>query len=231
MTQGSSLADRYGAALSRIRAAAQASGRDENDLKLIVVTKNHPASLVLELLELGARDFGENRDQEAAPKASEVRANSPIEHAWHFVGQLQSNKVKSVLGYASTLHSLDRESLLNELIKQTERMERNLDVFIELNLTEDSGRGGIQPANLQAFAQRVLAAPRLNLLGVMGVAGLGAEPASEFERIRAASEALQSIAPSARYISAGMSEDFEIAIAHGATHLRIGTAITGKRAY
>ena len=140
MTQGSSLAERYGAALSRIRGAAQASGRDADDVRLIVVTKNHPAALVLGLLALGARDFGENRDQEAAPKAAEVRAGSAIEHDWHFVGQLQSNKVKSVLQYATSLHSLDRESLLAELIKQTDRLERDLDVFIELNLTDDPGQ-------------------------------------------------------------------------------------------
>ncbi len=231
MTQGSSLAERYEAALGRIQTAAVTSGRKADDIKLIVVTKNHPASLVLELLELGARDFGENRDQEAAPKAADVRSASTIAHDWHFVGQLQSNKVKSVLKYASSLHSLDRESLLAELNKQTERLEKNLDVFIELNLTGDPGRGGIQPQHVAQFAELALAAPRLNLLGVMGVAGLGVEPELEFERIRLASEALQVVAPQARFISAGMSEDFEVAIANGATHVRIGTAITGKRQY
>ncbi len=231
MTQGSSLAERYEAALGRIQTAAVTSGRKADDIKLIVVTKNHPAALVMELLELGARDFGENRDQEAGPKAVDVRSQSAIAHDWHFVGQLQSNKVKSVLQYASSLHSLDRESLLVELNKQTERLEKNLDVFIELNLTGDPGRGGIQPQHVAQFAELALAAPRLNLLGVMGVAGLGVEPELEFERIRLASEALQVVAPQARFISAGMSEDFEVAIAHGATHVRIGTAITGKREY
>lgn len=231
MTEGTTLAERYAGALSRIRKAAEQAGRSESELTLVVVTKNHPATLVLELLELGARHFGENRDQEAAPKAAEVRATSPIAHDWHFVGQLQSNKVRSMLDYSSVLHSLDRESLLNELIKQTDRRETSLDVFIELNLTEDPGRGGILPANLLPFAERVMGAPRLNLLGVMGVAGLDAEPAAEFERIRNASEQLQTIAPDANFISAGMSQDFELAIAHGATHLRIGTAITGKRQY
>lgn len=231
MTEGIPLAERYEGALSRIRAAAITAGRAEQDITLVVVTKNHPAQLVLDLLALGARDFGENRDQEAAPKAAEVRSISPVAHNWHFVGQLQSNKVRSVLDYASVLHSLDRDSLLKELIKQTEKRETTLDVFIELNLTDDPGRGGIMPAELLPFAERVLAAPRLNLLGVMGVAGLDAEPAAEFERIRAASEQLQALEPAARFISAGMSQDFELAIAHGATHVRIGTAITGKRQY
>lgn len=231
MTEGIPLAERYEGALSRIRAAAITAGRSEQDVTLVVVTKNHPAQLVLDLLALGARDFGENRDQEAAPKAAEVRSISPVAHNWHFVGQLQSNKVRSVLDYASVLHSLDRDSLLKELIKQTEKRETTLDVFIELNLTDDPGRGGIMPAELLPFAERVLAAPRLNLLGLMGVAGLDAEPAAEFERIRAASEQLQALEPAARFISAGMSQDFELAIAHGATHVRIGTAITGKRQY
>ena len=231
MTEGTTLAERYAGALSAIRAATNAAGREHDDITLVVVTKNHPASLVLELLELGARDFGENRDQEAAPKAAEVRANSVVEHRWHFVGQLQSNKVRSMLDYSSVLHSLDRQSLLTELIKQTERREQPLDVFIELNLTDDPGRGGIRPVELRPFAEQVLAARWLNLKGVMGVAGLEADPASEFERIRTASQQLQSVAPEAKSISAGMSQDFELAIAHGATHLRIGTAITGKRAY
>ena len=231
MTEGTTLAERYAGALSAIRAATNAAGREHDDITLVVVTKNHPASLVLELLELGARDFGENRDQEAAPKAVEVRANTVVEHRWHFVGQLQSNKVRSMLDYSSVLHSLDRQSLLTELIKQTERREQPLDVFIELNLTDDPGRGGIRPVELLPFAEQVLAARWLNLKGVMGVAGLEADPASEFERIRTASQQLQSVAPEAKSISAGMSQDFELAIAHGATHLRIGTAITGKRAY
>ena len=230
-TEGIPLAERYQGALSRIRAAADAAARPIDDITLVVVTKNHPAQLVLDLLELGARDFGENRDQEAAPKAAEVRSVSALAHTWHFVGQLQSNKVRSVLDYASVLHSLDRDSLLKELIKQTEKRESTLDVFIELNLTDDTGRGGIMPADLLPFAERVLQAPTLNLLGVMGVAGLDAEPAAEFERIRAASLALQTLEPAAKFISAGMSQDFELAIAHGATHVRIGTAITGKRQY
>ena len=230
-TEGIPLAERYQGALGRIWAAADAAARPIDDITLVVVTKNHPAQLVLDLLELGARDFGENRDQEAAPKAAEVRSVSALAHTWHFVGQLQSNKVRSVLDYASVLHSLDRDSLLKELIKQTEKRESTLDVFIELNLTDDTGRGGIMPADLLPFAERVLQAPTLNLLGVMGVAGLDAEPAAEFERIRAASLALQTLEPAAKFISAGMSQDFELAIAHGATHVRIGTAITGKRQY
>ena len=136
-----------------------------------------------------------------------------------------------MLDYTSVLHSLDRPSLLAELVKQLARRDQTLDVFIELNLTEDPGRGGIQPANLEEFAESVLGQPRLNLLGVMGVVGLGVEPERDFERIRSASEQLRGFNPDSKWISAGMSGDFETAIAFGATHLRIGSAITGPRQY
>ncbi|MEN9970564.1 MAG: hypothetical protein RLZZ229_772 [Actinomycetota bacterium] len=225
----SELGDRYFEVIERIDAAAVGAGRASSEVTLVVITKNHPAQLVLDLLELGAKDFGENRDQEAAPKAEQVRATSTVEHRWHFVGQLQSNKVKSALEYSSVLHSLDRESLLQALVKQ--QISKPLDVFIQLNLTDDPGRGGIEPKNLEGFAEKVLAAPNLNLIGVMGVAALDREPEVDFETIRNASQKLQVLAPGARFISAGMSGDFEKAIAFGATHVRVGTAITGKRNY
>jgi PLP dependent protein len=225
------LAERLTDAQQRIAAAASASNRDPDAITLIVVTKNHPTQLVFDLLDLGARDFGENRDQEAAPKSAEVRAASSIEHRWHFIGQLQSNKVKSVVTYAHSIHSLDRQSLLDSLGKATADRESPLDVFIQLNLTDDPGRGGIQPGSLLPFAENVLAHPGLKLVGVMGVAALDNNLDRDFGAIRGASELLQTLRPEASLISAGMSEDFETAIAYGATHLRIGSAITGKRQY
>ena len=226
-----SLAERLTDAQQRISAAASGCGRQADDINLIVVTKNHPTQLVFDLLDLGVRDFGENRDQEAAPKAAEVRASSNVEHRWHFIGQLQSNKVKSVVNYASSVHSLDRQSLLDSLGKATVERVSPLDVFIQLNLTDDEGRGGIQPSNLLAFAENVLMHPGLNLVGVMGVAALDNNLDRDFGAIRSASESLKTLKPDATLISAGMSEDFETAIAYGATHLRIGSAITGKRQY
>ena len=224
-----SLAERLAAIQQRIAVAATASNRSLETIKLIVVTKNHPAQLALDLLSLGMRDFGENRDQEAAPKSEEVRSKSSIEHRWHFIGQLQSNKVKSVVSYADSVHSLDRQSLLDALGKATADRAKPLDVFIQLNLTDDPGRGGIQPGSLLPFAENVLTHPGLNLRGVMGVAALDQELDRDFSAIRAASEALKTLRPEADQISAGMSEDFETAIGYGATHLRIGSAITGKR--
>jgi PLP dependent protein len=234
----SSLGQRLAEIEERILAAAIKAARPREEIELVVVTKNHPASLVLELLDLGCRSFGENRDQEAKPKAQAVaeaveasgHAESRI-YNWHFIGQLQSNKVRSALSYASVLHSVDRQSLLDAIIKVAAEHKTSVDMFIQLNLTDDPGRGGIEVKDLKPFAEQVLLTPNLNLLGVMGVASLEEQPERDFATIQAASLELQHLAPEAKYISAGMSEDFEAAIAFGATHLRIGSAITGKRQY
>jgi hypothetical protein len=229
----STLAQRLESIHQRIDAAAKDAERSASEIELVIVTKNHGFELALELLRLGESQFGENKDQEASAKAQSVLENLDeglADPTWHFVGQLQSNKVKSMLGYSSVLHSLDRPSLLKELSKQLRNNpDKRLDVFIELNLTGDPNRGGLDPENLIEFAEQVLGVPQINLLGVMGVAGLDVDPRVDFERIQAASQRLRKVSSSARFISAGMSGDFEEAIGFGATHLRIGTAITGKR--
>ena len=189
----------------------------------IVVTKFHPASVVRELAGLGVRDVGENRHQEASAKAAEV---DDARLAWHFVGQLQSNKAKAVRSYAATVHSVDRESVVRALSAED---GRDLGVFLEIGLSGEPGRGGVDPAEAETLAEHVLAAPGLRLLGVMGVAPLGAEPRPAFARLRAVSDRIRALDTGAAAISAGMSGDFREAILEGATHLRIGTAITGKR--
>jgi pyridoxal phosphate enzyme (YggS family) len=225
----SDLAQQYNQIVEQVAAAAAASGKSASDITLVVVTKNHPPQLVFDLIALGARDFGENRDQEAAPKAKEVLGSSSEEMRWHFIGQLQSNKVRSVLDYADAIHSLDRESLLVELQKRTVGRAKALGVFIQVNLTEDPARGGVRVQDLDGFATKVLESEGLRLEGLMGVGGLDKDPEIEFDRLAKLSTKLQGIAPEAKSLSMGMSSDFEVAIGYGATHLRIGTAITGKR--
>lgn len=226
------LEQRLDAVEGRISSTLLGLGRSRDEVTLVVVTKNHPVDLAVELYGLGVRDFGENRDQEAGPKASAfaqlVTESSPT---WHFVGQLQSNKAKNVAAYADVVHSVDRESLLIALEKATAERPRPLDVFLQVNLTTDLGRGGVNPAELEPLAERVAGASGLNLLGIMAVAALDEPLESEFEKIAKLSQKLISVAPQAKFISAGMSQDFETALAYGATHLRIGTAITGKRNY
>ena len=211
--------------------ACARSGRSVDSVELIVITKNHPVEMALELSDLGHRSFGENRDQEAGPKAAEFADRRPgIAANWHFVGQLQTNKVKNVLKYASAIHSIDRPSLVAELRKVLERTQGSVDGFIELNLTGDPGRGGVLPAQLEELAALVLEVPQINLLGIMAVAGLDVEPEVDFERAVKSLATLEKLAPQANKLSLGMSADFEKAIEFGATHIRVGSAITGPRA-
>lgn len=189
---------------------------------MIVVTKFHPASLVRELAAFGVTDVGENRHQEAQQKA---RACADLALTWHFIGQLQSKKAKQARQYAHVIHSVDRPALVAAL----ETNGPAIDCFIQFNLTADPGRGGVDSEGLEPLVEQVLVTPGLNLIGVMAVAPLSEEPRAAFARLRLVSDRVRLLAPGARSISAGMSQDFAAAIAEGATHLRIGTAITGNR--
>ncbi|WP_267420361.1 MULTISPECIES: YggS family pyridoxal phosphate-dependent enzyme [unclassified Curtobacterium] len=207
--------------------AAQAAGRVPDDLTLIVVTKYHPASLVAELAALGVTDVGENRHQEAQAKAAEL---ADLGLTWHFVGQLQSKKARQVRRYAHVVQSLDRASVVDAFAPTSEEPAPPvIDGFVQVNLTDDPGRGGVQPDDVDAMVERVLATGTIALRGVMAVAPLDEEPRAAFARLRTISERVRLTVPTATDISAGMSGDFAEAIAEGATHLRIGTAITGNR--
>lgn len=198
------------------------AGRAPEDITVITVTKFHPASMVRELAALGVRDFGESRHQEARDKVAEVSDESLI---WHFVGQVQGKKARQIAAYSHVIHSVDRESLVTSLGSS----ERTMGCFLQINLTEDPFRGGVAEEALVPLAEQALSTPGIQLLGVMAVAPLGEDPRRAFSRVRLASDTLRSVAPDAKYISAGMSGDYREAILEGATHLRIGTAITGNR--
>lgn len=213
----------------RIADAATSAGRDSAEITTIIVTKFHSASLIRELTALGERDLGESRHQEAQRKIREL-AGEPIK--WHFVGQLQSKKARQVAGYAQVIHSIDRSSVVKALAggSETDQDTRTVtDCFVQVNLTSDPRRGGVAADGLEALVETVLQTETLRLLGVMAVAPNEEQPNAAFERVRRYSERVQKLAPDARFISTGMSHDFESAIAHGATHLRIGSAITGNR--
>jgi pyridoxal phosphate enzyme (YggS family) len=224
------LSSRLAIVRAGIADAARSAGRPVDDITTVVVTKFQPVSLVQELFELGIRDFGESRHQEAQGKAAEL-AGSGIR--WHFVGQVQGKKAKQVRAYSSVVHSVDRESLVSALgtplEAQADAAERSVDCFVQVNLTEDPARGGVSIPDLAPLVERVLGTPGLTLLGLMCVAPLGADPRRSFGLVAELGSQMQSIAPQARYLSMGMSQDYAAAIAEGATHLRIGTAITGNR--
>lgn len=215
-------AERFARVSAQIAEAARASERDPASITTIVVTKFHPASLVRQLAAAGVTDVGENRHQEAQAKHAEL---SDVSLTWHFVGQLQSNKAKAVAQYCSVIHSLDRPSLTKALAQS----ERELDVFLEINLTDVPGRGGVEPSELSALAEGVLGTSNLSLRGVMAVAPVAEDPRSAFDRVLEYREEVLRLAPGATDLSLGMSGDFVEAISRGATHLRIGSAITGKR--
>ena len=217
-----SLAARLSSVQEKIADAATAVNRDPSEITLIVVTKFHPSSLIRELASLGVRDIGENRHPEAGIKFDEL---SDLDLTWHFIGQLQTKKARQVARYADVIHGIDRVGLVDAL----STVERRIDCFVQVNLTSDPGRGGVQPIEMPQLIERVLETPTLNLRGLMAVAPLDEEPRSAFARLRELSELATTIAPGARDISAGMTGDFVEAIAEGATHLRIGTAITGNR--
>ncbi|HZZ53771.1 MAG TPA: YggS family pyridoxal phosphate enzyme [Trebonia sp.] len=233
---------------SRIAAACAAAGRDPGEITLIAITKTRPPADVLLLHELGLTDFGENKDQEAAPKAAACAAalaeagagagvsagagtarSQPLR--WHFVGQLQTNKASSVAGYADVVHSVDRVRLVRALGAAARKAGRELTCLVQVDLDTpaDPARGGVPPGQVREIAEAIEAAGGLILGGVMAIAPLGADPARAFAALRPCSLAVRAVNPAAAIISAGMSGDLEAAIENGATHVRIGTALLGAR--
>lgn len=229
--QTGGLAQRLARVDAEIADAARAAGRDPSSLTRIVVTKFHPASLITALHDLGVRDIGENRQQELTAKIGEVGTLAGMH--WHFIGQAQTNKARALRAAASavplTVHSVDRARLADALDAAAGPVDPVLEVLLQVNLTQDPGRGGVDPADVEGLAAHVAGCASLRLRGVMGVAPLDEPPASAFARLRACADTVRSVRPDATWMSAGMTADFADAIAAGATHLRIGTAITGPR--
>ncbi|MCG7526900.1 YggS family pyridoxal phosphate-dependent enzyme [Streptomyces sp. OfavH-34-F] len=219
----------------RIASACAAAGRDREEVTLLVVTKTYPASDVRILHELGVRQVAENRDQDAAPKAAEC---SDLSLSWHFVGQLQTNKVRSVVSYADVVQSVDRVKLVTALSSAAGRAGREIGCLIQVALDAESGergaRGGVAPDGIGELADAVAGAPGLRLDGLMTVAPLSGPFAGRqraaFDRLMEFSSRLRGNHPAANMVSAGMSADLEDAIAAGATHVRVGTAVLGVRA-
>lgn len=239
---------------SRIEAACAAAGRDPAKVTLIAVTKTRPAADVLLLRGLGVTDIGENKDQEAAPKAAACAAAPGPPIRWHFVGQLQTNKATSVARYVAVVHSVDRVRLARALGAAArkagrDKAGRELTCLVQVSLAStgagagvragvgpaagtaagDPARGGAPPGQLREVAEAIEAEPGLILGGVMAIAPLGVPPMEAFAPLRSCSRAIREVRPQATIISAGMTGDLEAAIAQGATHVRIGTALLGAR--
>ena len=210
---------------ARLAAACAAAGRPREAVTLIAVTKTWPASDAALLRDLGVTDLGENRDKEAAEKAAEVGGVR-----WHFVGRLQSNKARSVARYADVVHAVDRAELVDALSAGAVRAQRELEALVQVSLDGDPDRGGASIEQVPALADLLAGAEGLRLGGVMAVAPLGLLPGAAFARLADVSARVLADHPDAAVISAGMSGDLEEAVTHGATHVRVGSAILGSRA-
>jgi pyridoxal phosphate enzyme (YggS family) len=213
----------------RVATASLAAGRAPDDVTLIVVTKYFTASDVRILHGLGVRDVGENRHQEGAGKREEC---ADLQLRWHFIGHLQSNKAAAVAAWADVVQSVDRPRLLPGLHRTAHEHDRPLDVLVQVSLDPPGtgdGRSGIEPEDAPALAREVAATPLLSLRGVMGVAPRGGGAAAAFARLAEVSARVRAEVPSATWMSAGMSGDLEAAIAAGATHVRVGSAVLGNR--
>lgn len=192
-------------------------------IHLIVVTKTFPLSDAQLLYELGVSEFGENRDQEGRAKAPLVPGK------WHFQGQLQSNKLKSICSWADVIQTIDTTRYVQLVSKAASESSRELEVFIQVSLDGSTHRGGALPEDINEIADEILATRNLKLQGLMAVAPLGEEPDRAFERLGLIHQSFKSGYPSAPYLSAGMSGDYLSAISHGATHIRVGSSILGSR--
>jgi len=212
----------------RIAAAERAAGRTAGEVGLVVVTKFFPADDVRVLADLGVTDVGENRHQEAQAKSAEL---ADLGLRWHFIGGLQSNKAAAVAAYADVVESVDRPALLPRLSRGAQASEKVLDVLLQVSLDPPGSdhRFGVAPDDLQALAAEAAATEGLRLRGLMAVAPLGADASAAFDRLARVREEFLAEHPDARALSAGMSGDLEEAVAAGATHVRVGSAVLGSR--
>jgi len=228
------LAANLAAVRASIADACAGAGRDPAEVALIAVTKTFPVPDIIALAGLGVTDVGENKDQEAAPKVAACAA-AGLALRWHFVGQLQVNKVASVARYAYMVQSVDRARLVTALGRRASEAGRVIRCLIQVSLDAgagsggEAGRGGAPPDEVLGLAAQIAAADGLELAGVMAVAPLGQPARPAYARLKEIADAVRSGYPQAQVISAGMSGDLREAIAEGATHVRIGTALLGGR--
>jgi PLP dependent protein len=225
------LADNLAAVEQRIVSAALAAGRDPSAIRLIAVSKTKPAALVAEAAAAGQRLFGENYVQELTAKAAEV--TMPVE--WHFIGHLQSNKVKQIAGLVAMIHSVDRLSLAEEIDRQWGRIGRHCDILVQVNVSAEATKSGTTTQDALQLVRQIAALPHLRVRGLMTMPPFFDDPEAArpyFRELRLLAEEIAALAipgVAMQELSMGMSGDFEAAIAEGATLVRVGSAIFGTR--
>lgn len=223
-----SIVDRYRVVGERIAAAARRAGRDPEDVLLVAVSKDFPASAVVEAMEAGMRDFGENRAQELRQKAPIVGAGV----TWHFVGHLQTNKVRLVVGLAEVVHSVDRFGLAEAIARRARGDDMQQDVLLEVNVSGERTKHGLDAAQAHAAALEISGLEGIAVKGLMTMPPLAPNPEDArpfFREIASLRDRIASDLPDAVHLSMGMSRDYEVAIEEGATMVRVGEAIFGPR--
>lgn len=224
----SELSDRYLKVKDRVHDACKKAGRDEQSVKLVAVSKFHPIEAIIEVAELGQKEFGENYIQEALEKIA-VRPDLK----WHAIGPIQHKKTKDIIGKFSLIESLATDSFLQELGKRTQNAKCTQDVLLQVNIGREEQKSGLLPEDLIPFAQKVLAVPTLNLCGLMCLPPLDENPEHTrpyFIQLRELKEKLEKeLGITLAHLSMGMSADFPVAIEEGATIIRVGTDIFGPR--
>ena len=227
-----SIASNLGAIREEIKAACIAAGRSAEEVRLIAVTKTKPAGLVREAFEAGQLDFGESYVQEFLEKQQDPQLEK-LPLSWHFIGHLQSNKVRSVIGRVSLIHGIDKLSTAEELSKRAVQHNINADYLLEVNTSAESSKYGMQPEEVLGVAESLFRLPNVTLRGLMTIASPDPQRArKEFRSLRLLLESLKLAAPDPSMLtelSMGMSGDFHEAIEEGATMIRVGTAIFGWR--
>lgn len=210
---------------ARVLDAAARASRKAEEITLVAVTKTYPVSDVEILHQLGVTHFGENRSAEGLEKSSLVSAH------WYFQGQIQSNKIAAISSWAHTVHSLDDLSHVAKFDRAVgEIPKKRLNIFIQISLDGDTSRAGVRGDDLVALGQLISSTKNLDLVGLMVVPPVQAEPEKAFSEVAEIAQRFRNEFPMAQSLSAGMSGDYEIAIAHGTTHIRVGSQILGPRA-
>ncbi|GFO55909.1 YggS family pyridoxal phosphate enzyme [Geomonas sp. Red276] len=228
-----SIADNFQTIRQRIEQAAVKAGRDPRSVKLVAVSKTKPAEAISEALSVGQTIFGENYVQELVAKAAEL----PKEVCWHFIGHLQSNKVRQIAGLVDLIHSVDRISLAREIDRQWGELGKSCDVLIQVNISQEATKSGTTSEELLDLVKEVAALPHLRVKGLMTMPPFFDDPEAARPYFRALRELAEEVKAAGianvemRELSMGMSGDFEAAIAEGATLVRVGSALFGERDY
>ena len=222
-TRADFIKESLGLVKEQIAAAATGAGRSVDEITLIAVTKTYPVSDVEILHNLGQRNFGENRSEEGAEKSAQVNGS------WHYQGQVQSRKLRDIAEWATFIHSIDSPDHAVKLSRICGEIGKEISIFLQLSLDGAPDRGGVIATEILALADKVAELPNINLAGLMCVPPVAYEHQRAFSEIAQIHQKFISTFSQAKSLSAGMSSDFEVAITHGATHLRIGSQILGSR--